>query len=257
MTTRRSLLAALSVLPACAARRVAVIAHRGEHLTHPENTLPAIDAAIAIGCDWVEIDVRTTLDGHFVLMHNNTVDATTDGKGAVADMTLAEIRRLDAGARMPGFADTRVPTLDEALALMSGKCGVYFDAKQISAAAILDALKRHSMLDRCVVYGGFDLLKALGTAGYARLAMPEAVSVEMLRKSLAELKPEIVAFDRRDFRDDTLAIVREAGKGIFVDRLGGDDNEAAWEDAVKRGATGIQTDRSAEAIRLLTRLGYR
>ena len=66
MITRRVFTAALGVVPALCAQRVDVISHRGEHLSHPENTLPAIEAAIAIGCDWVEIDVRTTRDGGFV-----------------------------------------------------------------------------------------------------------------------------------------------------------------------------------------------
>ena len=245
MITRRTFIAALGVDPALCARRVEVISHRGEHLSHPENTLPAIEAAIAIGCDWVEIDVRTTRDGSFVLMHDTSVNRTTDGKGAVAELGLDQIRLLNAGS------GARVPTLDEALAAMRSKCGVYFDAKSIPAAAIIDALKRHAMLGHCVVYGGFDLLKALGAAGHPELAMPEAVSVEMLTKSLAELRPKTVAFDRRNFRDDILDMARAAGKGIFVDRLGADDNDASWLDAVKRGATGIQTDHPAQLIRLL------
>ncbi len=245
MITRRGFAIALGVVPALCARRIDVISHRGEHLSHPENTLPAIEAAIAIGCDWVEIDVRTTRDGRFVLMHDATVNRTTDGKGAVAELDINQIRLLDAGS------GARVPTLDEALAVMRGKCGVYFDAKSITAAAIIDALKRHAMLDHCVVYGGFDLLKSLGAAGHADLAMPEAVSVELLAKSLVELRPKTVAFDRRDFRDDILEMAKAAGKGIFVDRLGPDDNEASWLEAVRRGATGIQTDHPAELIRAL------
>ena len=108
--TRRSLLAAPL---AFGAARIEVIAHRGEHIECPENTLPAIQKAIDLGCDWVEIDVRTTRDGHFVLMHNGRVDATTDGLGAVADLTLAAVKALDAGARKAKYRGTRVPTLDE------------------------------------------------------------------------------------------------------------------------------------------------
>lgn len=76
-------------------------AHRGEHLRHPENSLPAIQAAIDAGMDYVELDVRTSSDGYLVLMHDPTVDRMTNGKGAIKDMTLAEIRQLDLGARFP------------------------------------------------------------------------------------------------------------------------------------------------------------
>ena len=93
----------------------------------------------------MEIDVRTTRDGHFVLMHNGTVDATTDGLGAVADLTLAAVKALDAGARKVKHRGTRVPTLDEALEVLRGRCGVYFDAKAIPAPAIVAALTRHGL----------------------------------------------------------------------------------------------------------------
>lgn len=230
--------------------RIAVIAHRGEHLSHPENTIAAIEAAIGIGCDYVEIDARTTRDGGFVLMHDSGVERMTGAKGQVAEMTLAEVRALKCQGEP-------VPTLDEALEAMRGRCGVYLDAKRISAEAILQALTKHKMLDRAVVYGGFALLKELTDRGHARLSMPEAVSVEVLRRCLTELKPQIVAFDRRDFRDDVIAVAREAGVGIFVDRLGADDNPASWEDAVRRGATGIQSDHPAELAAVLAKLGKR
>src|SRR5689334_6804051 len=113
-----------------ATRRVVVIAHRGEHLDHPENTLPAIDAAIALGVDYVTIDVRTTADGVLVLSHDPTVDRCTDGHGAVAAMTLAQIQALDAGIRSgPEFAGTRIPTLDEALDLARGRAGLYLNVR--------------------------------------------------------------------------------------------------------------------------------
>lgn len=90
--------------------------HRGNSLHAPENTLPALDAVRAAGGDAAEIDVVLTADGEIVVLHDLLVDRTTDGTGAVADLTLAEIRGLDAGAWFgPGFAGTAVPTLTEAL----------------------------------------------------------------------------------------------------------------------------------------------
>lgn len=258
MWTRRKLLQTFSAAVVQARpRRVDAIAHRGEHRECPENTIPAIEKAIALGCDWVEIDVRTTRDGEFVLMHNDTVEATTNGRGRVAEMTFEEIRRLDAGVRRTGFAGTRVPSLDEALAAMRGRCGVYLDAKQIGADAIVQAVRRRGMLDRCLVYGGGDLLRGLAVMGYPRLAMPEAISIDQLRRSLAEIRPKVVAFDRRDFRDEILAVARQANAGIFVDRLGADDTVEAWADAVRRGATGIQSDRPADLLSFLARSGFR
>lgn len=257
MWTRRVLLQALTAATARAARRVDVIAHRGEHLECPENTIPAIEKAIAAGCDWVEIDVRTTRDGKWILMHDSTVDRTTNGKGAVAGLSFAEITRLDAGVHSTGFNGTRVPSFDEALEAMRGRCGVYLDAKQIPAEQIVRHLRSHRMMDRSVVYGGLALLRELAALGHAHLVMPEAGSAESLRSVLAEMAPKTVAFDRRDFRDEILALAIQAKVRVFVDRLGAEDNEQAWEDAVRRGATGIQSDHPAELIRFLARGGRR
>src|SRR4051812_14588222 len=87
------------------------VAHRGANRVAPENTLPAYEAAIALGCDYVEIDVRATRDGHLVLLHDRTVDRTTDGTGHAAEMDFATIRALDAGVKFgDAFRGTRVPT---------------------------------------------------------------------------------------------------------------------------------------------------
>lgn len=84
----------------------------------PENTLAAVERALDLGVDLVEIDVHVTRDGQVVVLHDATVDRTTDGRGAVRDMTLPEVRRLHAGLWFdPPFADARIPTLEEVLDL--------------------------------------------------------------------------------------------------------------------------------------------
>jgi glycerophosphoryl diester phosphodiesterase len=93
-----------------------VIAHRGASLEAPENTLPAFERAIGLGADLIEVDVRQTSDGHIVAIHDETVDRTTDGSGAVRTMTLQQVRQLDAGRwRGAEFAGMSIPTLAEVL----------------------------------------------------------------------------------------------------------------------------------------------
>lgn len=92
-----------------------VCAHRGASGTHPENTLPAFEEAAALGCGMVEFDVRATRDGALVLLHDPTVDRTTDGSGNIWDLDLEQVRALDASAGKGDFAGVRMPTLDEAL----------------------------------------------------------------------------------------------------------------------------------------------
>jgi glycerophosphoryl diester phosphodiesterase len=81
--------------------------------------------------------------------------------------------------------------------------------------------------------------------------MPEAGDAAILGKLLAELKPRVVAFDAGDFKDDVIAIARQAKVDIYVDRLGPADNASGWQDAVDRGAAGIQTGRPAELVQYL------
>jgi len=98
--------------PAGAAGAPLIIAHRGRDATTHENTLAAFRHSIALGFPMLETDVRVTKDGEFVLLHDETLDRTTNGHGLVGDLTLAQVRKLDAGA------GERVPTLREALQLV-------------------------------------------------------------------------------------------------------------------------------------------
>lgn len=91
-----------------------VIAHRGACRRAPENTLPAFRLAFDLGADGIELDTKLTSDGQVVVVHDQTLERTTDGKGRVVDQDLAQLKRLDAGASFSGeFVGTRIPTLAE------------------------------------------------------------------------------------------------------------------------------------------------
>ena len=105
-----------------------IVAHRGASVSHPENTLEAFAAAISAGADAVELDVRSTLDGVLVVLHDSDVSATTDGVGHVHRMTLEEVKALDASG---GAGRAAVPTLREALELLSGRAGVDIEIKNL------------------------------------------------------------------------------------------------------------------------------
>ncbi len=245
----KSILLALIALSAFAGeRQIAVISHRGEHLSHPENTLAAYRAAIDLGADYFEVDVQTTSDGYLVLMHDHTVDRTTNGKGAVAQLTFAEIRKLKVSGES-------VPTFDEALALARGRIRVYVDAKSVSPENLVAALDRHRMSGHVVIYGGVEYLKSVRKLRPKANVMPESVSLEVVRRIVAELKPKVIAFSRKDWRDDIIKAALGAGAGVFVDRLGAEDTPAAWQDAIDRGATGIQTDHVADLVAYLRARG--
>jgi glycerophosphoryl diester phosphodiesterase len=112
---------------------VLVIAHRGFSGAAPENTLAAFKKAMEVGGDMLELDVHFSKDGQVVVIHDDTLDRTTNGRGKVGDYTLKELRQFDAGSRFaPQFAGERIPTLVEVLKLAKGKIPVNIEIKNDS-----------------------------------------------------------------------------------------------------------------------------
>lgn len=103
----------------------AVVAHRGTPATRPENTLASFEEAVRLGARIVEFDVRLTRDGVPVVIHDATVDRTTDGTGGVDELASDEVRSLDAGD------GERIPTLSEVLAAMDGRAAVAIEIKNL------------------------------------------------------------------------------------------------------------------------------
>src|SRR5688572_2848530 len=104
--------------PEAARARIQVLAHRGASAYAPENTLAAFRLAIEQRADWLELDVQQTKDGQLVVFHDLRVERTTNGQGALRDLTLEQVRQLDAGSWYgPRFAGERVPTFEEVVAL--------------------------------------------------------------------------------------------------------------------------------------------
>jgi glycerophosphoryl diester phosphodiesterase len=135
-----------------------IIAHRGASGFAPENTLAAIDLAMKSDAQMIEIDVHLSKDGHVVVIHDQTVDRTTNGSGKVNEMTLDELKQLDAGSWFSDeFAGERLPTLQEVMSLIDGKKKLLIEIKsgvntypgieRKVAEALLDA----DALNWCVV----------------------------------------------------------------------------------------------------------
>ncbi|MGD0672750.1 MAG: glycerophosphodiester phosphodiesterase family protein [Candidatus Binatus sp.] len=141
------------------------IAHRGASGSFPENTVSAFRAAIDAGADMCELDVQLSRDGAVVVIHDDTVERTTDGKGEVAELTLAELKRLDAGAKFKGgpFKGAQIPTLEEVFAVTGGKCGLNIELKagglEHQVAQIMQA--RNALGDSIVSSFNWEYLKKL------------------------------------------------------------------------------------------------
>jgi glycerophosphoryl diester phosphodiesterase len=121
--------------------------HRGAAQAAPENTLSSFRAAEEAGADGIELDVHLSQDGVPVVIHDDTLDRTTDGRGAVNRQTLAELRRLDAGRWFaPSFAGERLPTLEEVLAWSAERLRVNIEIKSAGAGrAVLELLAAYPL----------------------------------------------------------------------------------------------------------------
>jgi glycerophosphoryl diester phosphodiesterase len=135
--------------------RIEIVCHKGANEHAPENTYAAAQRCIDWGVDYVEIDVRTSKDGVFYLLHDETLDRTTNGQGPLAERTAAEIDRLDAGSWFhPRFADERVPRLDEFLRWIKGKAKVFLDVKAADPQSIVALIHRVGMADEVFFWSG-------------------------------------------------------------------------------------------------------
>jgi glycerophosphoryl diester phosphodiesterase len=144
-------------------RKIALIAHRGAADSAPENTLAAIAKALEGPADFIEIDIHQTRDQQVVVMHDATVDRTTNGQGHIADLTLAELRQLDAGSWYDArYRQEKVPTLAEVLQLVKGKKKLLIEIKKGDdfytgiEANTLELIRQHQARDWTVIQSFYD-----------------------------------------------------------------------------------------------------
>ena len=130
-------------------RQVLRIGHRGAAGHAPENTLAAIQKGIALGVDLVEIDVRRTADGVLVVLHDATVNRTTDGKGRVDRLSLADVKKFNAGN------GEQIPTLEEVLKMTAGRAGLMLELKIKGAARQAVETVREAGFSAPVIYASF------------------------------------------------------------------------------------------------------
>ncbi len=135
-----------------------VFGHRGAKAYAPMNTIPAFELAYEQGAVGIELDVHRSKDGYPVIVHNFTVDETTNGDGTVTEMTLEELKALDAGSWFSEeFKGVQIPTLDEVFEAVGNKLlvnvEIKFDDRETDGVeqVVADCIRRHNMNDRVIV----------------------------------------------------------------------------------------------------------
>ena len=229
-----------------------VVAHRGAHFEQkiPENTIPAYQKAIDLGVDFVEIDVRTTKDGHFVSVHNENVNkyVLEDYNRKVADMTLTELKLLDVGSRSgPEWKDTRIPTFEEILDVCKGKCGIYLDLKQAPVKPLIEMIKARNMEQDVLWYADDDELEEVKRICPECIIMPDPGKEKYLHELIDRFHPDVIAAVWKNVSESFVKTSHDAGAIVIVDGKGPN----TWEKALEWGMDGIQTDQPAGLIKFL------
>ncbi|WP_251152494.1 glycerophosphodiester phosphodiesterase family protein [Cellulosimicrobium sp. Marseille-Q4280] len=236
------------------AGRPAVVAHRGSSSVAPQNTLAAFESAWRAGADAIELDVHLTADRRVVVLHDDTVDETTDGTGRVADLTLDALRGLDAGASFSrAYAGQRVPTFEDVTRLVAERPGIdllvelkgiwsaddaRLVAKEVDAAGLAGRVVVQSFWPPTVAA----LRDAAPHLARGLLLALRPDSTDELVQVCADLgvaacNPELALLRREP---DLVDVLHDAGLRVLVWTA---DEPGEWLDLLRRGVDGVVTDR--------------
>jgi glycerophosphoryl diester phosphodiesterase len=205
-----------------------IIGHRGAALAAPENTLAGFCMAAALNVEWVEFDVRLTSDGRCILLHDDTLDRTTNGRGPVARLTFDEVRRLDAGGWFgPDFAGQPVPGLEETIGLLAQlNLGAVVELKPAPGAEAETGRAVAAVLaERWPAALPPPLLSSFKPAALAaaREVAPQLTRALLVgtlprdwRRQIEALDCAMLHADQRRLDRPTVEVVRDAGLPLFA-----------------------------------------
>jgi glycerophosphoryl diester phosphodiesterase len=229
-----------------------IVGHRGTVKFAPENTFAAFDRAIELGVDVIELDVRKTADGYLVVMHDATVDRTTDGHGRIDEMTLEEIQELTIRSNYPNIPAQKVPTFREALAYLENRIPINVDVKTDLLEKVAAEVEQMDMLDQAYM-----LTKSLDDGYRFRTANPSirlqarAYSADEVYRYLDELHPMAVQIDLSFLQPELVDAIHAAGAKVYIDASGSFDTLGRLGYALLhyRGVDVTETDRLPVAVR--------
>ncbi len=232
-------------------------AHRGASSTHPENTVAAFKEAVRLGADMIEFDVGLTSDGAPVILHDPTVDRTTDGSGPLESFTFEALRRLDAGRHKgEAFAGERIPTLQETLeAIPPGiVLNVHLKASPGVEDTTLDVLRRMGRLGDAVIAGEAHQMERVReiepAARRCNLTGQGAGDAEGYIERCVELGVEWLQFFHPQVTPESVRLAHE--RGITVNCFFAND-EAEMRRQIECGVDYILTDYPQVLLPLLGR----
>lgn len=231
---------------------VQIAFHRGADRYAPENTQESIRLAAALGADYIEVDIRMTRDGRFVLLHDGSLDRTTSGHGPVGELAAEAVMKLDAGSWFgKPFAGTPVPSLTDGLAALGAHSRGYLDAKDIPPEQLLAAIRAHQLMKRHVVYQSADYCRRLKALDPNLRVLPPLKSPADLDDLIADLHPFGVDTAWPILSAELITRCHAAGVQVFSDALGFHENVASYRQAMGWGIDVIQTDHPLRVLRAI------
>lgn len=194
-----------------------IVCHRGACRHAPENTIAAGRAAARLGSDIVEFDVRQSRDGVLYVLHDATLDRTTDGAGPIAEADSAALDRLDAGSWFdPRFGGEPLPRLAAFFAALKDHVDFYVEVKTADADAVADAIDTAGLRDRCFTYSETaDMRAAMRAAAPWLKHMVNWRDLDAIPQAL-ETGAGILEFHAPDFTPERLEEARELGLEVMV-----------------------------------------
>lgn len=251
-----------SPLPAVHHKPV-VIAHRGDHVNFPENTLEAFEEAIRNGVDYVEVDLRTSKDGVLVIMHDESVNRTTNGAGKVRDLDGAAIARLTI---KPGISQPsgkyHVPTFAEVLKTCQGRINIYLDFKDADVTLVYKMLTESGMVHHMVVYINAEEQyyewKRVAPAMPLISSVPESIHDEKtLQHFLDQFTLSAVDGRPGQYTEAMLSVLHKNGVAIWLDVQSKNEGASYWDAILDTHIEGMQSDHPAQLVEHLKRTNRR
>jgi glycerophosphoryl diester phosphodiesterase len=222
-------------------KQAVVVCHRGASLLAPENTLASLEKAIALGAGVVELDVRPSRDGVLYVMHDATVERTTNGTGRISDLDAADIDQLDAGAWFADeFRGERVPRLDTFLDACKGRIAAYVEIKEGDPVEVRDMLAVRGMLKDAWTFSFDQAIRAETRAKVPDLRrMVLYMHVGSVDRAVAQ-DAHILEFHEDNLDAETVAAAKSAGLTTQMFYAGRD--RAVFEKAVRFGVEQMNID---------------
>lgn len=234
-----------------------VIAHRGDHTKAPENTLRAFEHAIALGVDYVEVDVRTSSDSVLLVMHDSSVDRMTDAHGLLSTMSFKELDTIYVyNKEHPKYGRFPIPRLADVLALCKNRVKIYLDFKDADVSATMEIFKKYQMTNELAVY--------INSEAHYRawrhhapeiplvVSLPDSVTTaSSLSLFLDQVDAEILDGHYSQYTPEMVKVATEKGRLVWADIQQKDENSELWKKAIQTKLHGLQTDSPSKLIQYL------